>query len=388
MSELPDGWSLMPLGEACKVVSGATPKTAVSENWGGDIPWITPADLSKQRSKSTRGGDRFITDSGLKSCSAQLLPAGSVLFSSRAPIGYISIAEVPMATNQGFKSLVPGPDVDSEYLYYYLTYITPEIQSRASGTTFPEVSGKVVADTPLILPPLDVQQRIVETLEDHLSRLDKALADVELQLRKLHPLRLALLRKAFDRNQREGEGQAPELKSSLGELVSVRYGKDVPKSERTELGTFPVVGSAGVMTYTELFLTKKPAVLVGRKGNVGSVQLFMDGCHPVDTAYLLEVPEAFIPKYLFYQLESKDLKSLDSSTAIPSLRRQDLESVQVIAPSIQTQEFRIRELEAELARIETAYDRFQAVKISSEKLRRSLLHAAFTGQLINEDSYD
>lgn len=116
-----------PLSNVGKIVSGATPKTSDSNNFGGDIAWLTPADLSGYTEKFISRGARNITQKGYDSCSTQLMPAGTVLFSSRAPIGYVAIARNPICTNQGFKSIVPNPDVDSEFLYYQLKYLKKQI---------------------------------------------------------------------------------------------------------------------------------------------------------------------------------------------------------------------------------------------------------------------
>lgn len=100
-------WPKVALGECCTVVSGATPRTGVAEYWDGSIPWVTPKDLSSIDGADFGSPARYITEPGLRSCAAQLLPAGAVLLSSRAPIGHVAITTVPMATNQGFKSLIP-----------------------------------------------------------------------------------------------------------------------------------------------------------------------------------------------------------------------------------------------------------------------------------------
>ncbi len=174
MRRLPSGWQCASLGDICRIVSGATPKTAVTEYWGGDVTWITPDDLSKDRSQTMSSGARSLTRAGYESCSARLFPAGSVVYSSRAPIGYVAIAGKEMCTNQGCKTAVPPDFIYPQYLYHYLRWMTPDIQARASGTTFKEISGKRFAETQLLWPSLSEQQRIVDILEDHLSRLDAA----------------------------------------------------------------------------------------------------------------------------------------------------------------------------------------------------------------------
>src|SRR5690606_11744154 len=132
---------------------GATPKTSNPSYWGGLIPWVTPDDLSRHDRRGISCGARSLTDEGLRAASVRILPAGTVLFSSRAPIGYVAIAEVPLGTNQGFKSVVPPRGLLSDFLYWYLRFATPLIESMASGTTFKEISKRRMQEVPLPLPP-------------------------------------------------------------------------------------------------------------------------------------------------------------------------------------------------------------------------------------------
>jgi type I restriction enzyme S subunit len=133
------------LGSCCEIVSGATPKTGVPEYWDGDVLWATPKDLSDLEGKYIHETPRKITQTGLRNCAASLLPAGSVLLSSRAPIGHVAINTNPMATNQGFKSLVPRHDrVDAGYLYYWLRANRSFLESLGNGATFKEVSKNVI----------------------------------------------------------------------------------------------------------------------------------------------------------------------------------------------------------------------------------------------------
>ena len=171
---IPEKWKWVRINNIGKVASGATPKTGVAGYWSSKgIPWITPADLGKNKSKTISCGERFITQEGYDSCSVVILPKGTIVYSSRAPIGYLAIAENELTTNQGCKSVIPNTDiVDSEYVYYTLMALTPEIQSRASGTTFLEISGKKMGETLFPLPPLAEQRRIVERLNELLPSVE------------------------------------------------------------------------------------------------------------------------------------------------------------------------------------------------------------------------
>ncbi|PAF48132.1 hypothetical protein BKH46_02145 [Helicobacter sp. 12S02634-8] len=136
-------WKNCFISDLGDVVGGATPPTSNPNNYDGDISWITPKDLSNYNERYITRGERNITEQGYKNCSAQILPKGSVLFSSRAPIGYVAIAANEMCTNQGFKSIIPNENTDTLFLYYLLIYNRPRIESMGSGTTFKEVSGLV-----------------------------------------------------------------------------------------------------------------------------------------------------------------------------------------------------------------------------------------------------
>lgn len=151
-------WKDCSLSDLGEVVGGATPSTKKEENYGGDVPWITPKDLSTHRGRFISRGERNITEVGMNSCSTQLLPSKSVLFSSRAPIGYVAIAENPVCTNQGFKSIVPNETTDFMFLYYLLKYNKDAIESLGSGTTFKEVSASTMRSVRVHVPSLKADQ--------------------------------------------------------------------------------------------------------------------------------------------------------------------------------------------------------------------------------------
>ena len=159
-------WPVATVGEVCEVVSGATPRTGKPEFWDGNVPWVTPKDLSELGQKHLSDTPRKITKAGLKSCSARMLPAQSVLFSSRAPIGLVAINTIPVCTNQGFKSLVPRFDlVSPDFLFWWLKAQEKHVQSKGRGATFKEVSKKIVEDLQIPLPPLAEQKRLAGILD-------------------------------------------------------------------------------------------------------------------------------------------------------------------------------------------------------------------------------
>jgi type I restriction enzyme, S subunit len=186
------------MGEVADVIGGGTPSTANADNFDGSIPWITPADMSGYSSKTISGGSRWISEKGLEDSGARWLPQGTVLFSSRAPIGYVAIASRPLTTNQGFKSFVPGVDLSSDYLYYWLTSAKQQAEALASGTTFLELSGAKASQIPIPVAPASEQTRIVAKLEELLSDLDAGVAELKAAQKKLGQYRQSLLKAAVE----------------------------------------------------------------------------------------------------------------------------------------------------------------------------------------------
>jgi type I restriction enzyme, S subunit len=159
-------WPLVKLSDCCTVVGGATPKREIAEYWDSpDIAWVTPKDVSNLSHPVLDDAPEYISEQGFKSCSAQMLPKGAILLTSRAPIGNVAIAGKNMCTNQGFKSLIPGPQVFGPFLYHCIKKYVPKLEALGNGATFKEVSKKVVEEFEIPLPPLGEQKRIAAILD-------------------------------------------------------------------------------------------------------------------------------------------------------------------------------------------------------------------------------
>ena len=171
---IPETWASCEIGEIADVIGGATPPSKDITNFdeSGGISWITPADLSGYKAMYISRGARNLSEKGFATCSATMLPSGAVLFSSRAPVGYVAIAANPMCTNQGFKSFVLADGIDSRFVYFYLRFIKPLAEERATGTTFKELSGAAAARLPLTVAPTNEQKRIADTIDAALARVD------------------------------------------------------------------------------------------------------------------------------------------------------------------------------------------------------------------------
>ena len=170
-------WIECKISDIGTVVGGATPSTKKPENYNeGEIAWITPKDLSTFNGRYIERGERNITEVGLKSCSTQLLPKNTVLFSSRAPIGYIAIAANEVCTNQGFKSVIPNENTDALFLYYLLKYNKDKIEGMGSGTTFKEVSGNTMKNIVVSVP---IDKKVQKNIAALLGAMDDKIEENE-----------------------------------------------------------------------------------------------------------------------------------------------------------------------------------------------------------------
>ena len=198
---IPEGWKVGRLDEIADVVGGSTPSKAKSEYYTQKgIAWLTPKDLSNHPAVYTSRGEIDITEEGYNSTSTKLMPKGTILFTSRAPIGYISIAQNDICTNQGFKSLVPKK-AGTCFLYCFLKYVTPEIENNSTGSTFKEASGSLMKSLQVIMP----EQKVFEDFETIVSPLFARIESLEKENSRLSLLRDTLLPRLMS-----GELEVPE----------------------------------------------------------------------------------------------------------------------------------------------------------------------------------
>ena len=189
--EIPISWETKLIDDVAEIYNGATPSTMNELNYGGNIVWITPKDLSDQKQKFVYQGERNISQVGYDSCSTHLLPSNTILMSSRAPIGLLAIAKTELCTNQGFKSFVSKSGNTAIYLYYYLQYHIRQIEQLGTGTTFKEVSREDILKFPILKPSddvLDLWEEMVSVLNNRQLEIQKENESLTKQRDELLPL--------------------------------------------------------------------------------------------------------------------------------------------------------------------------------------------------------
>lgn len=230
-------YKISDIGE---VVGGGTPSTANSNFWGGDIPWISPKDLTGYKSVYISHGENFLTKTGLKS-GTKLLPKGTVLFSSRAPIGYVAIASNPICTNQGFKSIICNKEIINPlFLYYYIKGNLNYIKLFGTGATFPEISGAAMRKIKVQIPSIPTQQKIASIL----SAYDRLIENNTRRIRLLEQMAENLYKEWFVRF-RFPEHEKVEMVNGLpkgwkikriADIGRIETGKTPPMSNRKLYG--------------------------------------------------------------------------------------------------------------------------------------------------------
>lgn len=386
--DIPSHWEIVKLTNIGKIVGGGTPKSSVPAYWGDDVIWITPADM-KGDEKWIESSGRRISYEGLQHSSARLLPKGSIIVSSRAPIGYVKIAASEMATSQGCKSIVFTSSVNVEYFYYVLLAFKARLNSLGSGTTFKEISGRVLGSLEVPLPPIEEQGEIAKQLDallpivDDLAALEREREDLD---RLLHEqILLSVLKDLtfgqLTRHWRE-QHDIPELEFDfLGNVFqwtsggtparsrSEFYGGDIPWFKTGELRENRLYRSEE--TITEQAVSGSSAkifpagtVLVAMYGaTLGRVAILgVAGC--TNQACAAALPsDRMLPEYLVLLIVSLRtyLRSLAKGGAQPNISQTVLKQIQVPVPSIKEQK-KIIELAHQLSL--TSNDSFSLIHSS------------------------
>jgi type I restriction enzyme S subunit len=197
LGEIPSHWTIIKLKYISSIFNGSTPSSSIEEYWDGSIVWITPNDLGKLSGKYIDDSERKLTIKGLNNCGTQLSPIGSIVLSTRAPIGHVAITTTESCINQGCKTIIPYLKLlDSEYLYYLLSISREHLQSFGKGTTFRELSGSELKGYEIIQPPILEQKKIVEFLDRTTTDIDRAIAQKQRLIELLQEQKAILINQA------------------------------------------------------------------------------------------------------------------------------------------------------------------------------------------------
>ncbi len=332
------GWEVKKLGEVCEIVGGSTPKTNEPSYWDGEHYWVTPAELDGAKYISSTS--RTITDEGVKSAHLQLLPSGTVLLSSRAPIGKVAITTAPMYCNQGFKNLVCSAKLHNEFAYWFLYHRTEYLNSLGTGATFKEISKRVVEQIPIPIPPREEQERIVEEL-DCLSGVIERKRE---QLRELDALAQSIFYQMFgDPNTNDRNWNVVKLNTTCDNLDYQR--RPITAKDRID-GDIPYYGASGVVDYVQDYIFDGDYLLVSEDGANLEVRhtpiaFSIKGKTWVNNhAHVLKFEHYCTQLFMEYYINLLDISDIITGCAQPKLTQANLNSIDVFDISIEKrQEF-------------------------------------------------
>ncbi len=349
-------WQTFCLKDLGKIVGGATPSTNNPKNYGNKIAWITPKDLSTLQGRYIKKGSRSISRLGFKSCSCVLLPKHAILFSSRAPIGYVAIAKKRLCTNQGFKSIIPNKKIYFEFLYYLLKYHKDNISNIGGGTTFKEVSGATLGLFKVKIPPTYYeQQKIARTL----SILDQKIESNHKINELLHKILELLYEQYFvrfdflDENNKPYQTSGGKMKFSkeLNRLIpsgwSVRFlnhkivstyqPKTISKTLLNDSYSYNVYGGGGIIGRFTEYNHEQSEFIISCRGQCGISYLTLPKSWITGNAMVIRPTKSYTSKtYLYHTIKKYKLTNYITGSVQPQITRQNLSTMPILIPKRKT----------------------------------------------------
>lgn len=416
--EVPENWVWVRLGEVTKVVGGGTPSTSKKEYYDeGNISWLSPVDLSNYNGIYISRGNKMITLEGLNNSSAKLLPKDTVCLTSRAPIGYVAIAEKELCTNQGFKSFLPSPTYLAKFLYWYLKGNKELLESKASGTTFLELSASKAATIEFPLPPLSEQQRIVERIEELFAKLDEAKERLQEVADSFAVRKAAILHKAFTgeltKQWRWENGVSDESweEKKLNEICIARAGYAFNSKEFGSKG-YQII-RMGNLYGGQLLLDRSPVFIdeqildekiieksIIQKGDIlitltgtkykrdygYAVLVTITGKMLLNQRILSLRPKNDNADFICYCLQTKEFRDVFFSNETGGVNQGNVsskfvENISIKYPSLPEQHEIVRLIDDLLARERAAQQATEQALASIDLMKKSILARAFRGEL-------
>lgn len=403
---IPKKWSWVIMREIAEIKSGSTPNTSDKGNWNGDIIWVTPDDLSRQKTKYFIEGRRNISKRGFDSCSTQMLPKNTVIFSSRAPIGYVAIAGTELCTNQGCKNFILRPGINPEYIYYYLQLGKDFAEMLASGTTFKEISSKKAQMIPVPLPlNLKEQKNIVRAIEAQFTRFDAAIKSLKTIKSQLEFYRQSVLKAAFDGKWVSTGDIAESVLNEVCEAITdgthltpPLVSSGIPMLDVKDLDEFFNIWIINPRKFISLETDKELAkrckpkegdILISSRGTIGRIGVVKHGQNfnimgnmiliRVNKSFLNVKYTAFALKFLKYKFEKLARGVAQKGLYLRNVRTFKLKYPKELAEQVQV----VAEIESRFSVIDKVERVIDNAFLKAERLRKSILKAAFEGKLVD-----
>jgi type I restriction enzyme S subunit len=389
----PSGWDDVAVADFGDIVGGGTPSRATPSFWNGTIPWVTPSEITALRGKYVWDTQERITSDGLAGSAAKLLPAGSVVVTTRATLGEAAIATVPLTTNQGFKSIIPNAETDSLFAYYRIRTLKSEMVRLASGTTFLEISKADFSRIRTHRPKPPEQSRIALVLDT----VDEAIAKTEAVIAKLRHVRAGLLHDLLTRGldahgqlrdpianpeqfQASPLGQIPKEweVTSLGKALSMQAGEMLTSEDISVAGTYPVFGGNGIRGYTSRYTHDGGYAIIGRQGALcGNIVLACGKFFATEHAVVCTPLKKISAGWLACYLAQMNLNRFSESSAQPGLSVHKISFQKIALPGFDEQ----TAIEAQLNAVDDSLKAEENEKGKLHQLKSGLMTDLLTGRV-------
>jgi type I restriction enzyme, S subunit len=394
------GWQTQPIGKVFRIVNGGTPKTGTVAFWDGLHRWITPAEMGGLPSPYLAGSRRTLTDEGLR-VGAELVPPQSIILSSRAPIGHLVINEVPMAFNQGCKGLVPSPEIDTKFAYYFLLANVPLLESLGTGATFKELSSGKLKEVLFHFPPLPKQRRIVAILDEALEAIATAKANTEKSLRNAREMSDSFMQSLIAGAGPEWSERALE---DVCEIASKLVDPRVPEYlDLLHIGAGNIESKSGAIVNVKTareerlisgkFLFDENTVLYSkiRPYLMKVVRPSFSGLCSADIYPLVPKLGRIDRDFLYYLLLTPSFTGYaikgSARAGMPKVNRDHLFAYRSWMPPVDEQARLAKRVDAVARETERLAEICKSKLTALDELKKSFLYQAFTGQLTAKASY-
>jgi type I restriction enzyme, S subunit len=389
--ELPKGWVEIKLNDITELIGGGTPSRPILEYFGGDIVWLTPTEIPKNKITVISDSREKITELGLKKSSAKIIPKNSVLLTSRASIGYVAIAGCDVTTNQGFASFICGENISNYFLAYWLWSKKLFLESEATGTTFKEISKSKLRELNILLPSLNEQKRIVSKIEELFSRIDSTKQSLEHTKLQLESYQYSLLRSVYSKCERKPLHTICKLIS--GQHILKEFCNDQKKGSSYITGPsdfgdrFPIISKW--TTKPQVFGIKNDILVTVKGSGVGKLNILdqNDVCISRQLMAIRPINSKSLFIYYFLKNEFFTLQSM-SKGDLPGIDRDAILKMLIGTAFPEEQEQIISQIEQGFSLIENTSQIVESTLQNLQTMKMSVLKQAFEGKLVPQDPND
>jgi len=420
LGDIPEHWRAERLKSVFKIVNGSTPKSSNPDYWDGDIVWITPDDLGKLHSDTIKDSERAISKKGYLSCGTTLVPGGSLVVSTRAPVGYVGIAGAELCTNQGCRSLRFMDTDDTKYYYYTISSAREELESFACGSTFRELSRAALGYVAIPRPSEAEQHAIAAFLDRETAKIDALVAKKERLIELLEERRTALISRAVTRGLDANVALKPSGVPWLGEipadwrvlplkrLVAVKITDGPHETPDILSDGIPFVSAEAIkdgridfnarrgyisedqhITYCRKCYPRRDDVFLCKSGATTGKAAIVDTDDEFSVwsplAQIRADSEKALPRFIFIAIQAgyvqDQIRQGWSAGTQPNIAMSEIEKLLVIVPSIREQRDILEVLDVAITNINALIAKVREGVEKLKEYRTALISAAVTGKI-------